>query len=182
MSAALRLEDFSHGPEGHRQSFSEDELAAEYQRGHDAAQTSARQSEAAQLAAALQRLADSADDRADIRQLAVRETLQAVVPVLHAIVDRLSATMDERLCRDITTELERLCLSGITPHCQISVGSEVFARVAEQLETLGLSQVTLEPGPKTEITFEGGRITIDPTEITARIADFLTDLSPEEEA
>ena len=49
---------------------------------------------------------------------------------------------------------------------------------AINVEQLGLNRVTLLPGTRTEITFDGGRIAIDPVEITDQIAALLAELSP----
>lgn len=182
MSAALRLEDFSAPPPVRPPSFTAGDLAAEYRRGQTDGATAARDTATEELTAALRQAVDMAEGQAEIRRLAIRDTLHAITPVLRAAVAQLSAGMEERLTQIIAAELKRLCLAGIAPTCHIAVSSGLIQRLADRIEALGLDHVTLVPGSQTEITFDGGRITIAPDEITAQIASCISDLSPAEEA
>ena len=125
--------------------------------------------------------AQQAELQKDARSQVIAEVLDAVTPVLQAISRQLAADMEGRVTRTITAELERLCLAGIDPTCRIAANARLIQRLSERIEQLGLNRVTLLPGTRTEITFDGGRIAIDPVEITDQIAALLAELSPSEE-
>lgn len=181
MSAALRLEDFARPVLPPAPGFTAADLVAEYARGRADGEALAHDTDMITLTAALQSAADQAEVHESIRTQAISEVLGAVMPVLHAITHQLSADMEGRLTQTITAELERLCLAGIDPTCRIAANARLIQRLSERIETLDLRRVTLLPGPRTEITFDGGRIAIDPAEITDQIAALLAELSPPEE-
>ncbi|MBA4490792.1 hypothetical protein [Paracoccus sp. S1E-3] len=181
MSAALRLEDFARPAAPRAPVFSAADMAAEYARGHTAGEAAARDADMEAVTAALRQAAEKAACLQDARAEVIAEVLGAVAPVLQAISRQLAADMEDRLTRTITAELERLCLAGLDPTCRIAADTRLIQRLSRRVEQLGLSHVTLLPGPRTEITFNGGRIAIDPTEITDQIAALLAELSPSEE-
>ncbi len=181
MTAALRLEDFARPVPQPAPGFSAADLAAEYARGHMAAETAARDSEMAALTAALTQATEQAGALESARAEIVAEVLGAVTPVLQAITRQLASDMEGRMTRTIAAELERLCLAGIDATCRISANAGLIQRLSDRIEELGLNRVTLLPGARTEITFDGGRIAIDPAEITDQIAALLAELSPPEE-
>lgn len=180
MSAALRLEDFAR-PASRVSSLSAADLAAEYFRGRMDGEAAARDVETKALTAALVQSAERASTLENTRSGVIAEVLDAVLPVLQAITRQLAADLEERMTRTISAELQRLCLAGVDPTCRIAANARLIQRLSERIEELGLSRVTLLPGTRTEITFAGGRIAIDPSEITDQIAALLAELSPSEE-
>ena len=181
MSAALRLEDFARPAPAPVATFSAADLAEEYARGRTEGEAAARDAEMEAVTDALQQAAQQAELQKDARSQVIAEVLDAVTPVLQAISRQLAADMEGRVTRTITAELERLCLAGIDPTCRIAANARLIQRLSERIEQLGLNRVTLLPGTRTEITFDGGRIAIDPVEITDQIAALLAELSPSEE-
>ena len=181
MSAALRLEDFARPVLPPAPGFSAADLATEYARGYADGEARAHDAEMAALVAALTQAAEQAEALESARAQAIGEVLAAVMPVLQAITRQLAADMEGRMTRTISSELERLCLAGIDPTCRIAANARLIQRLSERIDQLGLNRVTLLPGSRTEITFDGGRIAIDPVEITDQIAALLAELSPSEE-
>lgn len=181
MSAALRLEDFARPVLPPPPGFTAADLAAEYARGHVDGAAAGHDADMIALTTALQTAAEQVEAQETARAQAITEVLGAVMPVLHAITHQLAADMEGRLTQTISAELERLCLAGIDPTCRIAANARLIQRLSERIETLDLRRVTLLPGPRTEITFDGGRIAIDPAEITDQIAALLAELSPPEE-
>ncbi|NHF73143.1 hypothetical protein [Paracoccus xiamenensis] len=181
MSAALRLEDFARPALPSAPRFSPAELAAEYRRGRMEGEAAARDADIQALTAALVQSAEQTSALENTRAQAIREALDAVLPVLQAITRQLASDIEDRMARTIFTELQRLCQAGIAPTCRIAANARLIQRLSERIEELGLDRVTLLTGTHTEITFEGGRIAIDPAEITDQIAALLAELSPSEE-
>ena len=181
MSAALRLEDFAQPVAAAQPGFSAADLAAEYAQGRQDGETAARDAEMEALTMALRQAAERFDAQESARHQVIAEVLAAIMPVLHAVAGQLAADTEDRMTRTIAAELQRLCLAGIAPTCRIAANARLIQRLSERIEELGLSHVTLLPGTRTEITFDGGRISIDPTEITDQIAALLAELSPSEE-
>ena len=181
MSAALRLEDFAQAVAPPKPDFSAADLAAEYAQGREDGATAARDAEMEALVVALHQATECVDALESARDQIIAEVLAAVMPVLQAVAGQLAADTEDRMTRTIAAELQRLCLAGIKPTCRIAANARLIQRLSERIEELGLSRVTLLPGTRTEITFDGGRISIDPTEITDQIAALLAELSPSEE-
>ena len=181
MSAALRLEDFAQPVLPPNPGFSAADLAAEYALGREDGMTAARDAEMEALTAALAQAAERVDALETARTQIIAEVLGAVMPVLQAVARQLAADTEDRMTRTISAELQRLCLAGVEPTCRIAANARLIQRLSERIEELGLNRVTLLPGSRTEITFDEGRISIDPAEITDQIAALLAELSPPEE-
>lgn len=181
MSAALRFEDFARPALPPAPGYSAADLAAEYARGCADGRAAAYDTETEALSTALASAADHAETMEGVRAQIIGEVLGAVTPVLQAITRQLATDMEGRMTRTITAELERLCLAGIDPTCRIAANARLIQRLSDRIEQLGLRRVTLLPGPRTEITFDGGRIAIDPAEITEQIGALLAELSPSED-
>lgn len=173
MSALLQFEDFAAPRMKPAQIFSAEDLSLEYQRGLSDGGAQARDAAMDQLTDLLACALQNASDEAATRRRAISETLAAVTPILQAVASQLAAVPCDRLTNHLSFELERLCLAGIAPTCRISGGVELIERLGNRIEALGLRGVTLLPGPRTEITFDGGKIAVEPDEITAQISAIL---------
>lgn len=178
MSALLQFEDFSAPRAATARHFTADDLAAEYQRGLSDGAAQSRNDTWDELCALLERALSNAGDEARIRRRSVTETVSAITPVLQAVALKLASAPCDRLTDQLATELEQLCLAGIAPTCRISGGVDLIERLGNRIEMKGLQGVTLLPGARTEITFDGGRITVDPDDITAQIGRILAEISP----
>lgn len=181
MTAALRLEDFA-PPKPARAMFTADEMRRQCQRAAEDAARAAREADLLALTEALRDAALQAQDRATLRQRTIDETLQAVTPVLCAIVSQLSTGMEDRICALVGAELQRLCHAGLTPACRVAGPPQLIDRLTDHVAGLGLSGIELVPGETTEISFEGGRISVDPQEISARLTGLLDEFVPAKEA
>lgn len=176
MSALLQFEDFASPRAAPIQRFSAEEMSQQYQRGLSDGAAMAHDAAMAQLATQLDAALAAADREADIRRDAIRDTLAAIAPIMQALAAKLALLPCDRLTDHLSAELEKLCLAGIAPTCRISGGVDLIERLASRIEAMGLRGVTLLPGPCTEITFDGGRITVDPDEITAQISAILAEI------
>ncbi|WBU63952.1 hypothetical protein [Paracoccus aerodenitrificans] len=181
MSNIARLEDFAARKTDVEERISRDQLTAEYARGYSDGESTARADVTAELANALQQAAESAKDNAGMWQAAVGETLQSLAPVIRAIAGHLAANRAEQLAGLLLTELEHLALSGVAPRCTVSAEEDVIHLVQAQIEKIGLEGISLVPAKHTEITFDAGKIVIDPDEFLARIDEILAGLSESEE-
>ncbi|MFD1796710.1 hypothetical protein FQV27_12755 [Paracoccus aurantiacus] len=178
MSAALRLEDFAAPPRPRQPVFSESELRDEYQRGFACGADACRDAELTALNDALSAATARIAVEDQIRNCAIEEVLQAIRPVLQAIVAKLAERYDDVLAQAIADELDRLCKSGTRPACQIAAEGPLFGLLEEKIAELGLRGITLRPGAQTEITFDGGRISFGHADLPVSIAELLGDLSP----
>lgn len=181
MSTVMRFEDFAVAPRKPAPSFTQDDLALHYQRGRDEGEAAGREAGLSELIDALQKAHASVGEETAIRRQAVRDTLSALGPVVQALAAQLAAQPADRLTETLTAELERLCLAGITPVCRIAGGVDLIEKLADRIQAAGLQDVTLLPGARTEITFDSGRIAIDPLEITGQISAILADLTHQED-
>lgn len=182
MSPPIRLEDFAISARAAARSHTPEELATEYRRGIEQGRQEAQAGIWAELTAALHAADAKTQDLGEIRRQAVQDMLAATAPVLRAITEALAADTSERLSRVVLAELERLSLAGIAPSCRIAAGMDLIEALSERVEAEGLKGIAILPGERSEITFDGGRIAIDPAEITSQIAAILADLTPSEEA
>lgn len=181
MSRGLLLEDFSTPKSHSAQILTPDDLAAEYQCGFEAGKRAGYKESMSALSEALKKASAAIENETQIRRAAIHETLSAVTPVIQAIVEHLSHNSSDRLIATITSELERLCLAGIVPVCRISAEADLCKDVNDRVMEIGLEGITILPGTLTEITFDYGRIKIDPNELVSQIATLLTELSPDED-
>ena len=178
MSALLQFEDFAAPRQSATPSFTSEAIAQEYDRGFAAGEAAGRDASMTQLTETLAAALNAAEDEARIRRHAVSDTLNAIAPILDAVAMQLAALPGDRLADHLLAELTRLCQAGIAPTCRLSGGVELIERLGNRIEELGLRGVTLLPGPRTEITFDGGRITVEPDAILARIRAILAEIQP----
>ncbi|WBU53130.1 hypothetical protein [Paracoccus sp. SCSIO 75233] len=180
MTSVLRLEDFA-APLPEPANPQDERLAAEYQRGLTDGETRARDLAISELTDALHAVMEALETGDALRQRIIDETLNAVTPVLQAIVVQLAASADDRLVAAIMSELRRLGTGGEKTTCRISAPARLTERITDQLDAASLGRITLLPGPDTEICFEGGRITINPDELTRDISETLSEITRREE-
>ncbi|WBU60206.1 hypothetical protein [Paracoccus albus] len=181
MSALLRFENFAGPVVAPPETFSAEDLQKEYLRGLADGEAAAGDAALSEMTEALKLAASAAQEKAELRAETIRSTLAAIVPVLDAITGQLATTSAGRVTEVLSAELQRLCLAGVAPTCRISGGASALASVADRIEELGLEGVTLLPGTATEISFDGGRITIETEQITAAIRELLAEMLDIEE-
>ncbi|MFV0293216.1 MAG: hypothetical protein ACK5II_08370 [Paracoccus sp. (in: a-proteobacteria)] len=181
MSSCIILENFASPSLPHGMRHTTAELNAEYRRGYEEGRKLGQDTSLGRLAEALKQACDTASGHDDIRQAAIHNMLEQIKPILQAIAGKLSQDTSERLTTTILAELERLCLSGINSTCRISAGMDLIEQLTDQVAAMSLTGVTILPGTETEITFDGGRISIDPAEITNQITEILADMSSSKE-
>lgn len=181
MSSVMRLEDFAAPRRQPAQRFSVDDLAREYQRGLDAGEALGRDAAMTELTEALLAAHSSALNEAEIRRSAIDDTLAAIGPILQAVARQLASAPSERLTDQLSAELARLCHAGIAPTCRISGNVELIERLGTRIGEMGLTGVTILPGPRTEITFAGGHIAIAPDEMTGQIMAILSEIQNTQE-
>ncbi len=176
MSVLLQFEDFAAPRNAPAPRYSAEDLAQQYQLGLSEGAARAQDAAMDQLTNLLEAVLSAAGDVAEIRRRAVTETLTAIAPIMQAVARQLASVPCDRLTDHLSAELERLCLAGIAPTCRIAGGVDLIERLGNRIDALGLRGVTLLPGPRTEITFDGGRITVEPAEITAQISAILAEI------
>lgn len=176
MSALLQFENFAAPRVTPVQRFSAEDLSQQYQLGLAEGAALARDAAMDDLSARLAAALTAAGDEAEVKRRAITETLTAIAPILHAVTRQLASMPCDRLTDHLSAELEKLCVAGIAPTCRISGGVDLIERLGNRIEAMGLRGVTLLPGPHTEITFNGGRIAVEPDEITAQIGAILAEI------
>ncbi len=176
MSALMQFEDFAATRLAPAAQFSANDLAQQYQLGLTEGAAQAQDRWMDQLSAQLQDAMAAAGTEAEIRRQAISDTMAAVVPLLKSLTQKLAALPSDSLIDHLATELETLCQAGVAPTCRLSGRIELIERLTARIAELGLTGVTILPGPHTEITFDGGRITLDPQDINSQINAFLAEL------
>ncbi|WBU56724.1 hypothetical protein [Paracoccus sediminicola] len=181
MSRVLRFEDFAAAETSAPADADAATLAAEYARGHADGLAVGREGQVEDLISALRMAATQAQEQAEMREQAISETLEAVTPVLKAVTALLCAKPSALIVETVIGELQRLCRAGIPATCQIAGPVELIESLRRRIDLLGLEGIRLIPGEINEITFEHGRIAIDPNEITQRLDRLLGEASTDEE-
>lgn len=176
MILSQSLEDFSAAPGQDVVILNRDLLAAEYRRGFEDGEAAARTALQAELIAALREGLLAARENSQLQDMARRETLQAVYPLLVAITDRLATETSGRLLQCLRSEIDNLVRAGVIPSCHIHAPATFIEELGRALELAGIRDVPLLSHDRTEIRFDGGRTLVDDDALIASIRAALSEL------
>lgn len=184
--AVIKLESFTASLPGKRggAGFTRDDLDLAYADGLADGRSQRQDEDVQSLRSGLERLAEAlAADEA--RRAALREeAVQALAPVLSAILDMLVPSAQSRRMEEaLLAELRRL--AGLTAplRCRIACNPGLRGMVERCLQEAGLDQVELEgcDSDRISLSLEGGRIEFSPDRVAQDIRALVAEITESEE-
>lgn len=178
IGSAFKLESFDQQPmEKPAQPLSVDDLNDAYEMGFKAGIAMQKAQDRSLLCDALSNATSSLKQGNALRAEVQKQTSVASAQMLRAILDMvMPSSRDERLKLALLDEFQSLAQAGDDAICQISGDQGLLDEVDVMIAEQGFHTITTRLGPTTEITFDGGRITLDAEQFEQRVRALLTEL------
>lgn len=186
---ALRLDSFSPRAADTARQLAQVQCDEAFRRGHEKGLAEGRQSSLDELTGALTGLGRQMRADREREQALRRDLLDALVPVLHAVVDMLGPlSARERLRLALAAELARIAEhapgQALTLRCPTGLRPDVAECLGRAELPQGLGQVRIEDlpaeGDLVELATGQGTIIFDPSLVTTGLKAIMDDIRTED--
>lgn len=183
--AALRLDSFSSGPSDAAQLAAAMARDGAFHDGYEKGLAEGRELSLDALTGALADLRKDLSASLEREEALRREIRNALVPVLHAVVDLLGPRAEmERLRLALAQEMARLIEHAPGRVLTIRCPEDLHPDLADCLARAGLADARIEPPAAgqdlVELASGQGAITFDPSLVTAELKSIIDDIKTEE--